>query len=180
MAEASPRTVALQAKRYQPGSNVAPVEIREYNSLIPQEDVELAIVVTTSNYTKDAHQKIRELPVRALDGEDLIDPITESNALDLVEQYTAREVGPGQELSTAEQSISELTSMFRSRTTLVTWWRGQRGAMCGCKARGAIEPNSPLRRRASLLVRGWVRQPTHSSVRSPASSSPEVANSSGH
>jgi len=104
----------LQAKRYQAGNNVGAGDIREYNSLRDQEDAEFAIVVTTSDYTKDAREKIREMPVRALDGDDLIDLVTESNALDLVEKYTGREVGPGRELSTAEQKVNELTSILQA------------------------------------------------------------------
>jgi len=104
---------AIQAKRYQAGNNVGGPKVSEYASLRDQFDADAAVVVTTSDFTRDARERAATLNVKLVDGDELVDMVERADALDLVAQYsehTARNTGThgdGSRTSDPRQAVTE-------------------------------------------------------------------------
>ena len=77
----------LQAKRYSEDNKVGGPEIQQYGSLREQEGVDFCAVVTTSSFTRGAEDRAEELNVRLVGGEDLVEVIDETDAVDLLDEY---------------------------------------------------------------------------------------------
>ena len=77
----------LQAKRYSEDNKVGGPEIQQYGSLREQEGVDFCAVVTTSSFTREAEKRAEELNVRLVGGEDLVEVIDETDAVDLLDEY---------------------------------------------------------------------------------------------
>lgn len=78
---------AIQAKRYQAGNNVSGPTVSEISSLTDYFDADLALIVTTSDFTSDARDRADQLGVKLIDGKQLVQIIKENDALDLVDKY---------------------------------------------------------------------------------------------
>jgi hypothetical protein len=79
---------AIQAKRYQQGNNVGGPTVSEIASLTDYFNADSALVVTTSDFTRDARERADRLhQVKLIDGSALVDMVVEQEAYDLVERY---------------------------------------------------------------------------------------------
>ena len=79
----------LQAKRYSEDNKVGGPEIQQYGSLREQEGVDFCAVVTTSSFTRGAKDRAEELNVRLVGGEDLMEVVDETGAVDLLDEYAS-------------------------------------------------------------------------------------------
>jgi hypothetical protein len=82
------RREAIQAKRYKEGNNVGGPKVAEYSSLTETFDADTAVVVTTSDFTRDAQERAQELNVKQVNGDQLASMVAETGAYDLLEKYT--------------------------------------------------------------------------------------------
>lgn len=83
-----PQKQLIQVKRYGDSTAVGGPAVQQYASLKQQEQgVDSAIIVTTSHFTESAKQRARELNVKLIDGDDLLDIINRQHAHDLVDEY---------------------------------------------------------------------------------------------
>lgn len=88
-----PQKVLIQAKRYSDGTTVGGPDIQQYASLRQQEqNVDQVIVITTSSFTSSAVSLASRLNVKIIDGDDLVDLISECNADEIVERYISEPV----------------------------------------------------------------------------------------
>jgi restriction endonuclease Mrr len=70
------RKALIQAKRYSDKNPVGGPDIQQYSALKQQEsDVDEAIIVTTGRFTGSAEDRARDLNVKTIDGEELVDLI---------------------------------------------------------------------------------------------------------
>ncbi|WP_254523969.1 restriction endonuclease [Natrinema caseinilyticum] len=85
-----PQKKIIQAKRYGENTTVGGPDIQQYASLKQQvEGADSVIVVTTSEFTSSAHKRARELNVKLVDGDRLMQLINEYDAGDLVSRYVS-------------------------------------------------------------------------------------------
>lgn len=77
----------VQAKRYKSENKVGSPEVQQYASLRKQEDADLAIVVTTSDYSTQAIELAGELNLKLIDGDSLVQIIQENDSTGLLENY---------------------------------------------------------------------------------------------
>ena len=85
-----PQKKVIQAKRYGENTTVGGPDIQQYASLKQQvEGADSVIVVTTSEFTSSAHKRARELNVKLVDGDRLVQLIDEFDAGDLVSKYVS-------------------------------------------------------------------------------------------
>lgn len=109
------QTTLIQAKRYGPNTTVGSPEVQQYASLKDQySGVDKVAIVTTNEFTGQAEDLADRLNVKPVDGDDLVQLVSQAEALDLVAEYlefvavveqddheqTPREEGDG--VSTAE------------------------------------------------------------------------------
>jgi hypothetical protein len=110
---------AIQAKRYQQGNNVGGPTVSEIASLTDYFDADSALVVTTSDFTRDARERAEQLhQVKLIDGDDLVDMVVDMEAYDLVEQYGER-IRSGREAETKPQVAIEKQTAAVSQTTAI-------------------------------------------------------------
>ncbi|WP_262178355.1 restriction endonuclease [Haloarcula laminariae] len=78
----------IQAKRYSSGTKVGGPDIQQYSSLKHQrDDVDTVVVVTTSQFTKQAQETASNLNVKTIDGNRLVAVIKHVDAAGLVSKY---------------------------------------------------------------------------------------------
>lgn len=78
----------IQAKRYSSDNTLGGPDIQQYAALKHQEEnVDKAIVVTTGRFTSSAEERGKDLNVKLIDGDDLVEIIEQTNAYDAVEEY---------------------------------------------------------------------------------------------
>lgn len=78
----------IQAKRYGENTTVGSPDIQQYASLKNQQSgVDKVLVVTTNRFTNQATEIARKLNVKCIDGDDLLELVTESEATDLIDKY---------------------------------------------------------------------------------------------
>lgn len=83
-----PKKVLIQAKRYSDDNPVGGRDIQQYSALHRQEpNVDEVIVVTTGHFTNPAEDRARDLNVKTLDGDDLVNLIDHLDAYDIVNEY---------------------------------------------------------------------------------------------
>ncbi|MFC7009892.1 restriction endonuclease [Halalkalicoccus salilacus] len=83
-----PRKVLIQAKRYNNDNPIGGPDIQQYSALKYQEsDVDEVIIVTTGRFTTSAQERARNLNVKTIDGEDLINIIKNLDAYGLIDEY---------------------------------------------------------------------------------------------
>jgi len=82
------QTVVIQAKRYAATNKVGRESVQQYASLHRQErDADLVVVVTTGAFTGPAREAARDLNVKLVDGERLVEMVVERDCLDLVVRH---------------------------------------------------------------------------------------------
>lgn len=95
----------MQVKRYDEGNNVGSQAVQQYSSLRKQEPgTDTVVIITTSEFTRQARELASQLNVKLIDGRDLTDLINQLNAENLVSDY----VGQSQEdrgQTTSESSV---------------------------------------------------------------------------
>ncbi|SIS21910.1 restriction endonuclease [Natronorubrum thiooxidans] len=85
-----PQKKVIQAKRYGENTTVGGPDIQQYASLKQQvEGADSVIVVTTSEFTSSAHKRARELNVKLVNGDRLVQLINKYDARDLVSKYVS-------------------------------------------------------------------------------------------
>lgn len=85
--------VLIQAKRYGPNTTVGSPAIQQYASLRNHDpDVDMAIVVTTNEFTNQARKMADRHNVKLIDSDDLVTLIEQADAYDLVDKYVPRVV----------------------------------------------------------------------------------------
>lgn len=78
----------IQVKRYSDGNKVGQPKVQQYHSMKVQDPkADVAIVVTTSEFTTDACLWGMRNNVKLVDGEDLADMIRQQDRYDLVDEY---------------------------------------------------------------------------------------------
>lgn len=83
-----PQKQLLQVKRYSPGTTVSSSDVQQYAALKQQkDDVDASVIVTTSSFSRDAEERGRELNVKLIDGEQLLEIIDDLDAYKLLEEY---------------------------------------------------------------------------------------------
>jgi len=83
-----PEKKVIQAKCYGDNTTVGGPDIQQYASLKHQvEGADSVVVITTSDFTSSARERARELNVKLVDGEQLVDLIKRNDAYDLVSKY---------------------------------------------------------------------------------------------
>lgn len=81
------QTQILQAKRYTSGNKVNSSEVQQYASLRQQvPDADSVIIVTTSEFTRDAQERASELNVKLVGGEELVQLVQSQDAYDLLDE----------------------------------------------------------------------------------------------
>jgi restriction system protein len=69
----------IQAKRYTEGNKIGSEEVRNYATLYQQvSDADTVVIVTTSEYTTEAERLARDLNVKIIDSNSLIDMISDN------------------------------------------------------------------------------------------------------
>lgn len=97
-----PQKKVIQAKRYGENTTVGGPDIQQYASLKHQvEGADSVVIVTTNSFTSSAESRAKDLNVKLVDGDDLVELIRELNAEDLVDQY----------LPQARQSVTQETAI---------------------------------------------------------------------
>lgn len=82
------QTVVILARRYGPGTSVDRADVRQYARLQRQEpDADLVVVVTTGSVSAPAVEAATDLGVKLVDGERLVDVVTDRELYDLVARY---------------------------------------------------------------------------------------------
>lgn len=85
------RKVLIQAKRYSDDNPVTGPDVQQYAALKQQEpDTDESIIVTTGRFTGSAEDRAKDLNVKLIDGEGLVDLIGGLGAYGVVEGY----IGP--------------------------------------------------------------------------------------
>lgn len=107
--------VLIQTKRYKPNQKVGPREIREYHSTRDQrENVDKVLVVTTSEFTKNAKKIANDLNVKIINGRSLAQIITESDSENILVEYTSKPDStvklPGEESLDSPETTSSNSS----------------------------------------------------------------------
>lgn len=83
-----PQKQLIQAKRYSESTKVGGPDIQQYASLKQQEEgVDAAVIVTTSSFTSSAERRARDLNVKLVDGDDLLNMVSELGAFNVVQKY---------------------------------------------------------------------------------------------
>lgn len=78
----------IQAKRYGPDTTVGSPAIQQYASLKNQEEnVDKVIVVTTNEFTQQARSVAKQLNVKLVNGDELVEMVERLDALGLVTKY---------------------------------------------------------------------------------------------
>lgn len=78
----------IQAKRYSVDNKIGSPEIQQYSSLRHQEDgVDTVAIVTSSSFTTEAQRTAKDLNVRLLSGEGLVDVLIEDCPESFVSDY---------------------------------------------------------------------------------------------
>ena len=72
-----PEKVVIQAKRYGDSNTVGSPEVQQYASLLPQEDADAVVIVTSGSFTQQARDVSHQLNVKLIDGADLCGLIAE-------------------------------------------------------------------------------------------------------
>lgn len=81
----------IQAKRYSVDNKIGSPDIQQYSSLRQQEnEVDAVVIVTTSSFTSQAQQTAKDLNVKLIDGNDLIEMISELDSLDSLSEFLQR------------------------------------------------------------------------------------------
>jgi len=124
-------SAVIQAKRYQEGNTVGSPAIQQYASLRRQEDADLALVVTTSSYSKQAEQLAEELNLKLIDGDGLSELIEQNSAMNLLEEYNSIDPqtnSPTQDHKWNYQANSKLPAWWEYGATPGkaggSWWKG--------------------------------------------------------
>jgi len=78
---------ALQAKRYAAENSVGISKVQRYNSLKDRDEIDFAIIVTTSYFSEDALDEAENISIKLIDGENLVNIIRETDAFDLLDEY---------------------------------------------------------------------------------------------
>lgn len=101
----------IQAKRYGPNTTVGSPAIQQYASLRNHDpDVDMAIVVTTNEFTNQAQKMADRHNVKLIDSDDLVTLIEQVDAYDLVDKYVPRlmsDTEPDTEIRSAPANESE-------------------------------------------------------------------------
>jgi hypothetical protein len=101
---------AIQVKRYAKSNRVGSADVQQYSALKRQEDADFVAVVTSSSFTKSAHERAEELNVRLVDSEDLTEKIHEEDATGLVSTHTTEDRG---EVASPSEFSHDVVSRLR-------------------------------------------------------------------
>lgn len=78
----------IQAKRYSSDNKVGSEQVQQYSSLKIQEDhVDSVVIITTTEFTKQARNLASDLNVKLVNGDDLVQIIQEQDAQDILDRY---------------------------------------------------------------------------------------------
>lgn len=104
------RKEVIQAKRYSEGNKVGRPKIQQYHTLKEQDaEADMAVVVTTSEFTRTAEDWADEHNVKLVDGDGLVELVEEIGAHDLVDRYAPAEI-PREEPAPEPEPVSESTT----------------------------------------------------------------------
>jgi len=102
--------VLIQAKRYGPNSTVGSPDVQQYASLRQQYDgVDKVLIVTTNGYSRQAREIAKDLNVKLIDGDGLVELIEEYDSLDLVAEYLDF-IEPAESVDQSNSDASEPSS----------------------------------------------------------------------
>ncbi|WP_424014786.1 restriction endonuclease [Halorubrum xinjiangense] len=96
----------IQAKKYGKNSSVSSPEIQKYASLKQREGVDTVVIVTTSEFTKEALELIDDFNLKHINGSQLVDFIGRLDAEELVNKY-ALENKPAPEVERPSYTIQQ-------------------------------------------------------------------------
>jgi hypothetical protein len=82
-----PRKEVIQVKRYSQGNPVSSPDVQQYSALRKQEDADLALIVTTSRFTREAKEIASDLGVEILDVDRLVSTISADDHYQLLAKY---------------------------------------------------------------------------------------------
>jgi len=102
-----PQKQLIQAKRYSASTKVGGPDIQQYASLKQQEQgVDAAVIVTTSSFTSSAERRARDLNVKLVDADDLLDMISELGASHVLENHIDASTGTRAKSHTQQRSTA--------------------------------------------------------------------------
>lgn len=114
----------IQAKRYGPGTTVGGPAIQQYSSLKHQEDsVDSVIVITSNRFSRQAQNRARELNVKTVNGDELVELIKQLDADDLIEDLNSPDYEDAQ-MKTASTSVEpqgDLSSGDKKDSSDFSW-----------------------------------------------------------
>lgn len=123
-------TTLIQAKRYGPDTTVGSPEVQQYASLKNQYDgVDTVAIVTTNDFSGQAREIAKDLNVKLVDGDDLVDLLADVDAVDLVAEHVSFVT------VTEEESRSEVPETRVSpdieNTSETRWYRLTQAGIAG-------------------------------------------------
>lgn len=99
----------IQAKRYSEGKNVRSSQVQQYSSLKHQEEnVDVVIIVTTSDFTPQAKERATNLNLKLINGDDLAQLIQTQDALHLVNKYLSGEASSTNTTSNTDRPANRI------------------------------------------------------------------------
>lgn len=125
-------TVGIQAKAYGPGRCVGVREVREYASLKYRSNIDVVIIVTTSDFTNTAKREAEELGVKIVGPKKLLQLLNRFNVPCISGERTENQVA-GERLSeqivsmenhsdgTHDQEIEKMRQSEVKKESLKTW-----------------------------------------------------------
>lgn len=105
----------IQAKRHAPDNKVEFGDVQRYSALkYDEHQNDMAVVVTTSSFTKKAYNWAREKNVKLMDGAAIAGYLIANDRTDLIDDYATRDVDhSGQDIFQADESSRE--NYYRDR-----------------------------------------------------------------
>jgi len=100
------RRAVVQAKRHSPGNKVGRPDVQQYASLLREDhENDMAVIMTTSAFTRGAYEYGRTYNVKLIDGAAIAGFITARDQHDLVDEYAPRadEIDPVSEVFPVQQ-----------------------------------------------------------------------------
>lgn len=79
---------AIQVKRYSEGNKIGRQDVQQYYSMKVQDaQADSAVIVTTSSFTGPAEEWAAEHNVKLVDGDDIVEILSEENAMHILDDY---------------------------------------------------------------------------------------------
>lgn len=103
-----PQKKVIQAKRYAESTTVGGPDIQQYASLRTQVDgADSVIIVTSSSFTSSAEDRAKDLNVKLVDGDGLVEMVRHYDVPELVDKYSEVEVREPASTATDDDTVTD-------------------------------------------------------------------------